>query len=122
VERAVVKVADMETDPRAHPGIGRIAARERGFRSMVVVPMFREGHVVGVITVGRAESGEFSDTDIALLQTFADQAVIAIENVRLFKELQARNRDLSEASGSARRGGRERGATVRGHRRSHPSS
>jgi signal transduction histidine kinase len=97
VERAVVKVADMETDPRAHPGIGRIAARERGFRSMVVVPMFREGHVVGVITVGRAESGEFSDTDIALLQTFADQAVIAIENVRLFKELQDRNRDLSEA-------------------------
>jgi two-component system, NtrC family, sensor kinase len=97
VERAVVNVADMETDPRAHPGIGRVAARERGFRSMVIVPMFRENQTVGGFTVGRAEPGEFSDTDIALLQTFADQAVIAIENVRLFKELDARNRDLAEA-------------------------
>jgi GAF domain-containing protein len=52
---------------------------------MVIVPMFHDNRVVGVITVGRAEPGEFSDTDVALLQTFADQAVIAIENVRLFR-------------------------------------
>jgi GAF domain-containing protein/anti-sigma regulatory factor (Ser/Thr protein kinase) len=98
VERTVVNVADMETDPRAHPGIGRLAARERGFRSMVIVPMFRENQTVGGFTVGRAEPGEFSDTDIALLQTFADQAVIAIENVRLFTELQEKNRALTQAN------------------------
>jgi GAF domain-containing protein len=97
VERAVVNVADMGTDPRANPGIGRVAARERGFRSMVIVPMFRENQVIGIITVGRADPGEFSDSDIALLKTFADQAVIAIENVRLFTELEARNRELTTA-------------------------
>src|SRR4029453_1231273 len=80
VEGAVMNVADMETDPRAHPGIGRVAARERGFRSMLIVPMFRGNQVVGGFTVGRAAPGDFSDTDIALLKTFADQAVIAIEN------------------------------------------
>jgi two-component system, NtrC family, sensor kinase len=97
VERAVVNVADMETDPRANPGIGRVASRERGFRSMVIVPMFRENQTIGVITVGRAEPGEFSDSDIGLLKTFSDQAVIAIENVRLFKELEARNRELTDS-------------------------
>jgi transcriptional regulator with GAF, ATPase, and Fis domain len=98
VERAVVNVADMETDPRANPGIGRVASRERGFRSMVIVPMFRENQTIGVITVGRAEPGEFSDSDIGLLKTFSDQAVIAIENVRLFKELEARNRELTDST------------------------
>jgi signal transduction histidine kinase len=98
VERTVVNVADMENDPRANPGIGRVAARQRGFRSMVIVPMFRENQVIGIITVGRAEPGEFSNRDVALLKTFADQAVIAIENVRLFKELEAANRGLEVAS------------------------
>jgi signal transduction histidine kinase len=102
MERAVVNVADMETDPRAHPGIGRVAARQRGFRSMVIVPMYRENQVVGVITVGRAQPGEFSDADVALLQTFADQAVIAIENVRLFTELQARTMELTRSVGELR--------------------
>src|SRR5262249_14723953 len=52
---------------------------------------------IGAITVARMERGPFSETEIGLLQTFADQAVIAIENVRLFKELDARNKDLTEA-------------------------
>src|SRR5712692_8170291 len=66
-------------------------------RSTVAVPMVREGRAVGTINVARFEAGPFSDRQIALLQTFADQAVIAIENVRLFKELEERNREVTEA-------------------------
>jgi signal transduction histidine kinase len=66
-----------------------------GYRSLVTVPMLREGEVVGALNVCRREPGRFSDTEVELLKTFADQAVIAIENVRLFKELEARNRDLT---------------------------
>jgi signal transduction histidine kinase len=90
-------VADVETDPLVTPRL-RYTAPLRGFRSMLMVPMVRYESPIGVITVTRQAPGGYSDDEIALLQTFADQAVIAIENVRMFKELEAANRELEVAS------------------------
>ena len=66
-----------------------------GCRTLLSVPMLREGEAIGAIVLRRAEVHPFSDKQIALLQTFADQAVIAIGNVGLFEEVQARTRDLA---------------------------
>src|SRR5262249_26591578 len=68
-----------------------------GWRSMVAVPMLREAVPIGAIVIQRVEAGNFPEAQIALLKTFADQAVIAIENVRLFDEVQARSRELAES-------------------------
>ena len=64
---------------------------------MLAVPLMRDGKPIGAITRGPCEAGKFPEAQVALLQTFADQAVIAIENVRLFTELEARNARLTEA-------------------------
>src|SRR5262249_11568423 len=74
----------------------------RDFRSWVVVPLLRQAEAVGAIGVTRREPGGFTDDEIALLQTFADQAVIAIENVRLFKQIQARTGELTRSVGALR--------------------
>src|SRR5262249_7723389 len=95
-ENAVVQVPDTEAEGALTPE-GRQVARAAGLRSFLVVPMRRDGNPIGAILVARPTLGPFPDEQIALLQTFGDQAVIAIENVRLFTELEARNRELTEA-------------------------
>src|SRR5262245_17723524 len=95
-ERAPFSIADAYTDTRI-PEAVQAYARVRGYRSQVLVPMLRHDEPVGTISTTRQEPGGFTDDEIALLRTFADQAVIAIENVRLFTELETRNRDLTEA-------------------------
>ena len=108
LERAVVNVPDVRRDLEWHSGADRedlirldqevkLYHGASGFRSVLSVPMLRGASPIGAITVWHPEVGPFSDKQIALLKTFADQAVIAIENARLFQESQTRNRDLSEA-------------------------
>jgi len=96
VDRTVINVRDLESDPDAPPRTREIA-RAFGFRSIIAVPMLREGRPIGAIAVAR-QSGSFSEEQIQLLETFADQAVIAIENARLFNELAVANRQLEAAS------------------------
>src|SRR5262245_20618285 len=94
--RSAMHVPDVE-----EPSVGELVrqtGRVIGFRSLLSVPMLRQGEAVGAINVTRREPGPFPEAAVALLQTFADQAVIAIENVRLFKEPQAANRELAAAS------------------------
>ena len=97
LERRTVHVNDLaeETD-REFPD-ARPRQQATGTRTMLATPLLREGVPIGVITIRRLEVRPFSDKQIALLETFADQAVIAIENVRLFQELQARTQDLSQS-------------------------
>ena len=77
--------------------VGRQLAQRVGYRTTLIVPLLREGVAIGFIGLRRTEVQPFTDKQIALLQTFADQAVIAIENVRLFTELQARTAELTRS-------------------------
>ena len=88
----------VRTDIEAEPSSTvKELAQSRGYRSTITVPMLREGISIGTIGVARHEAGPFTKSQIDLLKTFADQAVIAIENARLFNEVQAKTRDLTES-------------------------
>jgi signal transduction histidine kinase len=95
LERRVIAIADAQGGVE-YPHVAE-RAKAIGYRSIISVPMLRDDTVFGAINVLRTEVLPFSDTQIALLQTFADQAVIAIENVRLFTELQEKNLALTQA-------------------------
>ena len=89
-----VEFADTESEDV--PPFIRELARLRGYRSTLHTPLMSDGAAIGMVIVTRKEPGAFAAADVKLLRTFADQAVIAIENVRLFDEVQAKTRDLEE--------------------------
>ena len=90
IHRAIVELQPIQiADVRVEPGYPDAERAERmGFRSILSVPLLHQGRAIGTIGVARREPGRFADGAVALLQTFARQAVIAIENVRLFNETQ----------------------------------
>jgi hypothetical protein len=94
VDRKAVHVHDLTTARDEFP---ESTARSVGHRTILSVPLFREEQAIGVLTVRRTEVRPFTDKQVELVETFADQAVIAIENVRLFDEVQARTEELSES-------------------------
>jgi len=100
LERRVIAMTNAQ-DIRENPD-GAERARAMGYRAGLSVPMMRGDVAIGVINVVRVEATPFTNTQIELLKTFADQAVIAIENVRLFKELEARTHDLTRSVGELR--------------------
>jgi len=91
-----VQVADVQAETGEYP-VGSANARRLGHRTLLAIPLIRAGEAIGVVSIRRTEVRPFTDRQIELLKTFADQAVIAIENSRLFEEVQARTRELQEA-------------------------
>ncbi len=94
LSRSLVYIPDIREDPEYRL---EALAKAADYLSVLAVPMLLDGKPLGVVVVTGAAAEAFSQRQIELLQTFADQAVIAIENVRLFKELEARNRELTQA-------------------------
>src|SRR5258708_8203306 len=94
LERATVQILDAQTDPEYKLSK---AQRLGGYRTMIAAPLLREGAPIGVFALARTSVRPFTDKQMELLTTFADQAVIAIENVRLFEEVQTRTRELSRS-------------------------
>src|SRR5262245_51093404 len=95
LDRRTLQVADLQTETEEYPE-GSAMARHLGVRTALTVPLVHAGEAIGVIYIRRAEVRPFTERQIELVNTFADQAVIAIENARLFDEVQARTRELAK--------------------------
>src|SRR5262249_41753139 len=93
LERRTVHIPDAQADPEYTYGARHVDP----IRSTLAVPMLKGDALLGVIGIYRLEVKPFTDNQITLVETFADQAVIAIENVRLFDEVQARTRELAQS-------------------------
>ena len=96
LERRTIHIADLQTETTEYPE-GRDFALRLGFRTQLTVPLMRTGEAIGVMAIRRSEARPFTDRQIDLLKTFTDQAVIAIENARLFTELHEKNHALTKA-------------------------
>jgi two-component system, NtrC family, sensor kinase len=105
LERRAIHVADLQAETEAYPE-GSVIARDLGHRTILAVPLRREGVPVGAINLRRDKVEPFTEKQIELVTNFADQAVIAIENVRLFDEVQARTASSRAPSRSSKRSAR----------------
>src|SRR5262249_9500093 len=101
-DRQIIHIEDMQVEGETEFPEFYARAKRAGARTVLGMPLIREGVPIGTITLRRMEVRRFSDKQIALLKTFGDQAVIAIENVRLFQELQARTREVAQSVGEVR--------------------
>ena len=97
--RKPIQVPDIRNEPTSP--VNEIIVRE-GYRGILVIPLLRPDHIVGALVVRRKTPGEFANSTIDLLQTFADQSVVAIQNARLFESVEARTRELAKSLGDLR--------------------
>src|SRR4030095_5618531 len=102
IDRRTVHIPDLTAESEEEFPVSKVYQRDMGDRTTLATPLLRESVPIGAILIRRSEVRPFTDKHIKLLETFAAQAVIAIENVRLFQELEARTRELVQSVGELR--------------------